>query len=195
MNDLYDKLKEDPLNLLYHFTPVENLESILQHGILSRSTLDKMKIPYVWNDQQRYDGKFDRISISPNRTNRRYLRRMIKKYPARDFVRITIFCKILFDDKFDCLFYPDNAASKKFSGVPENRFKGLEALERFLESSSNPDDGIVSLEQREIMALGPISTNCFSAVIFLNPESFSKFRSPLLQKRINAYLDLNGVVP
>ena len=49
---------------LYHFTNIDNLSSILRHGILSVNKLRSNGIKYFYNDPNRYDGNPDAISIS-----------------------------------------------------------------------------------------------------------------------------------
>ena len=49
---------------LVHFTPVENVESIRDKGLLSRSVLDINDLEYIYTDEQRLDGGLNWISLS-----------------------------------------------------------------------------------------------------------------------------------
>lgn len=57
----------------YHFTRLENLESILKYGVLSRSYLDYYSLPYVFNDKERYDHYLHGVSLSVSSPNKKLL--------------------------------------------------------------------------------------------------------------------------
>jgi len=58
-----DKIKEivkrRKIEYLVHFTRIDNLNSILENGLIPVSMQQKMKIPSVHNDEQRIDSKLD----------------------------------------------------------------------------------------------------------------------------------------
>ena len=104
-NEQADKIKEivtrRKIEHLVHFTRIDNLNSILNNGLIPVSMQKKMKIPSVRNDEQRIDSKLDCTSCSiafPNYklfyTFREY------KFPESGWVVIVL-------DK-DALFSPSN---------------------------------------------------------------------------------------
>ena len=103
-------LRSRYISRLVHFTPVSNLESILENGLLSRSALDYFNISYVYSDFLRLDGKLDFISSSISFPNYRmfYTKRM--EDTDVDWVILSIDSKILID-KMDTQFYRTNCAS------------------------------------------------------------------------------------
>ena len=49
---------------LFHFTPINNLDSILKNGLYSRNYVNENFFNYVFPDSDRYDGLNDGICLS-----------------------------------------------------------------------------------------------------------------------------------
>lgn len=65
---------------LFHFTHSDNLASIIESGLLSRSDLDAEGDDYSFNDSERIDGHLDAICLSVSFPNAKmfYKCRMLK---------------------------------------------------------------------------------------------------------------------
>lgn len=118
LNYYKDKLKAIRMNLLaskritklVHFTPISNLESILENGICSRQHLDCSKLNFIPSDSWRLDNKRSFICNSITFPNYKmfYSKRM--EDLRIKWAVLSIDSHILVD-KFDTEFYRMNAAS------------------------------------------------------------------------------------
>ena len=68
---------------LYHFTPLANLKSVLIHGLLSRTTLDELGMPYTYTDNWRNDGKLNAVSLSVHDINRSMFSQKVRSSSVR----------------------------------------------------------------------------------------------------------------
>ena len=135
---LLDKIKEDneegikkivdlrKIEFLLHFTSVDNLESILEKGILSRAEMEKQGIAAVKNDGLRLDYCPDGISCSVTLPNAGLLFKF-QKENNRKYVLLGIKPDVLWEK--ECYFCKENAASKKvflksYYSTPE-AFEGM----------------------------------------------------------------------
>lgn len=110
---------------LCHFTRLENLESILKHGILSREVLVTNGIPHFINDERRNDNNRKAICLSVSRFNEHYLRSKKREFNG-SFVYIYIKINLLFDTKAKVYFYKTNAANKSIKpGIGLDGFKDM----------------------------------------------------------------------
>lgn len=95
------------INRLCHFTLAENLESILQNGILCSEKLP----PESWIDADRFDGKIDYVCTSVQYPNVYYLNYAIQRLeiPIQNWVILEIDPYIIDEET---LFSPSNEATK-----------------------------------------------------------------------------------
>ena len=96
---------------LVHFTRVENIEGILKAGILP-----KAKIPhdFIANDRVRLDEFVEALSLSISFPNYRMLSSCRDRAPGSNWAVLSIVPSVPYIKP--CLFYPTNAAKKKFRG-------------------------------------------------------------------------------
>jgi len=187
------RIADDRRSCLYHFTVADNLKSILEHGLCSRNHLDGSGIRYFASDKLRKDGRTDRVSLSYCQTNSFYLKKLVNRFPDKNFIRISLRASIMLQEQFKCLFFPCNAASSCFSGLPESEFRGVVGIRRFFEQDEAIKSGFLfSKKQREIMALGPIPVDQFSSVSFSSREIFLKFTEILGSMSISANISSFG---
>jgi len=146
---------------LIHFTPVENLGSILERGICPRSLLDKeIKDKYKKVDGYRFDGNLDSVSMSITFPNYQmfYLKRAGAQRADESFwVVLEVDPEIMWTH--ECAFYPHNAASGRFSRYEFSHFSSLDKLRAMFDelgrNSSTPHDCPTD-PQAEIMVKGAI---------------------------------------
>ena len=105
-------LRERSIKLLFHVTRIENLESILEKGIIPRDALPENAIS---NDIYRYDKKTDCNCLSVGRPNNKYFSRYIHNTEEPTaFVCLCISPNLLLDEniKYYC---HHNAATSSIS--------------------------------------------------------------------------------
>ena len=107
-----------------HFTRVENLESILENGLLSRSILDNSGLKYMSQDKYRLDGRIDAICLSISFPNWQLLHKQRKRSDHEDnWVVLELNPEIL--SSHDVAFTQKNAATS-------NQDTGLKGYSDFL---------------------------------------------------------------
>jgi hypothetical protein len=114
------------IKYVVHFTQLNNVPIILQHGLLSRRELSKRGIPHLVNDENRFDEALEAISLSISFPNYRMFYRCREERATRWAV-LKISADVLWECK--CAFYYTNAANKEFRGTDLDKFQTLEAFE------------------------------------------------------------------
>lgn len=103
-------VKTYEISNVIHFTRIENLESILEYGLLSRSILNKSKLIYEYQDEYRLDGRIDAICLSISFPNWQLLYKAIKRSGHEDsWVVLELNPEIL--SSHDVAFTQKNAAT------------------------------------------------------------------------------------
>ena len=85
-----DELKIKKIKGLYHFTHVDNLKSILTHGLLTRQHLEIFEMKYRRNDENRWDNLKNSISISISHPNHKMFIKYRGKKSKNEWVVIKI---------------------------------------------------------------------------------------------------------
>lgn len=148
---------------LIHFTRIENVRSILIHGIIPRDSLP-IYCPYaITNDSVRYDGHTDASCLSVSFPNYK----MFYAYQNSDLTKhwavLSLKPELLWDlNVNEFYFYPSNAAGSSIKCCPFDSMFGNSSL-------SDPEDA-----QAEILAFGTISPKHISKVYVKN-ESDKEF--------------------
>ncbi len=122
------------VSYLAHFTPIENIESILYSGVLDCKWMDSHGIPHSICDPQRLDNKRNASCLSIALPNYQFFYLMRRfRYPNRTW------CVVLFDPRIlwelDVAFYYTNAANRCVRDRPVDEFKTPQALAKMFDSS------------------------------------------------------------
>lgn len=104
---------------------MENLDTILQHGVLSRERLNALGIPFEQNDDMRLDNCLNASCLSISFPNYGLFYKQRRQYDTV-WVVIVLEPNILWEK--DCLFCPDNAASTDVSSLSREDRRGIEAF-------------------------------------------------------------------
>ena len=64
MREIKEIVKSREIDYLFHFTQLQNLESILEHGLLSRNSMERVGAVGEINDPYRFNGQLGAISCS-----------------------------------------------------------------------------------------------------------------------------------
>jgi hypothetical protein len=110
-NKIREILEQRKIEYLVHFTRIENLPSILEHGLIPVSIQGKRKIVSIHNDEQRIDAKLDCTSCSvgfPNYKLFHFFRQY--KYQGSKWVIIKLKTDVLFSSDNISYFCNTNAA-------------------------------------------------------------------------------------
>lgn len=170
---------------LYHFTRIENLRTILLHGLKPVHALQSDGIPFHWNDEQRIDGHEDAISISISHPNDKLFYRWRMTNPAQDWVVLTLDRAILWDN--DVAFCAHNAADRRISSVDRKSLGGVDAFQAlFAEDTAAPTratQGIAACDptdvQAEVLVFSNIPASAIKGVVFSNDASLAQWK-PML---------------
>ena len=172
-SDRYDIIKERHINHIYHFSPIENTDSILEYGLLSREYSKKMNISNVITDPERLDGQLNKISASISYPNCKMKYRLEVNEGYR-FVIYDINPRLLLS-KLDIQFYYTNAACGIFNNINRRTLTTNEAfLNMFDEEYREPnlDISYTTDPQAEILVDTEIPKRFIEEVHtkFMNPE-------------------------
>ena len=127
-------VRERQIRYLVHFTPVDNIQSILENGVVSRASLDQNHTFYTYNDGQRLDNKKNASCLSISLPNYRYFFSLRKqRYQDRTWCVVLLKPSILWE--MDCAFFQTNAANNIVRHRPVQEFKGPQALNKMFDSS------------------------------------------------------------
>lgn len=112
MRDKYlEILIRNNVENLYHFTSLNNLESILENGICNRKYMDTNGIKYEYTDKNRYDNQMGCISLSLDCTNKAMLNIKKQRY-NNDWIVIQFDAKEILTNYYsDMYFCKYNASS------------------------------------------------------------------------------------
>lgn len=165
--------QERGIETLIHFTNIDNLAGILQHGLLSRKELKDdptLNSKYQFNDSCRLDGCVNAVCLSITFPNYK----MFHKYSNEDktkWVVIQLDASLLWE--LDCAFCKENAASNNESYIPIDDRKQAAYLERMFESYGDLHRSALSIPdnyptnpQAEVLVFERIDPKYFSAINF-----------------------------
>jgi hypothetical protein len=114
---------------IIHYTPIENIPSIIENGIVSVSESKVKDLKVVKNDNQRLDNLLNWISTSIMRPNYAYMHSIKARDPLKQFAIIELDPKLLWTH--DWIAFPTNAAAKESQSLLLNdpsRLMGLNGL-------------------------------------------------------------------
>jgi len=173
-------VRERKITSLFHFTHINNLESIIKYGLLCRRRVEKlpMKSSFVMNDTLRLDGHVETISLSIGFPN--YKMFYVYKKKPEEWIVIGLKPDILWE--LDCSFFVENAAKRDFQGICLEELKQASSLEKLFldyktiqrEDLSIPD-WFPTNPQAEVLVNNPIPATYFLRVYFFDDASFSNW--------------------
>jgi hypothetical protein len=186
-------LKERRIDWLMHFTRVENLPSILMHGLLPKSNLEFEDIEHFFNDKYRYDNCEDAVCTTIEFPNYKMF------YPLRDsnseWVVLLLDAKIMYD--LDCAFCVTNAGTEKIYNTPIIERKGKKALLKlFDELPSGPSRKVLGIAdyyptnpQAEVLVFDCIPIKYIIKVLFENQSVLNKYKNSIpieIEAKVNS---------
>ncbi|ENV67404.1 Uncharacterised protein [Acinetobacter junii] len=181
---------EKTIPYIVHFTRVDNLPSILTHGIYPPNSFPLINNQALITDPLRLDNKRDYSCFSIAFPNHRMFFR-VRNNIQGDWVLLRLSRQILWD--FDCLFYPINAADNFVRFRDINEFKGSTALRNlFLNTEDNPREPFLHAcdptnDQSEVMVPGIINSNYIEDIIFDSQQVAQDFINKVPNHGKNLY--------
>jgi len=178
------------ISRLFHFTRVENIESIQQHGLLSRRLLSERGVEAVVNDLERRDGHLDRISVSVGFPNSRLMKAWKMMNPTAVWAVLALRPVVLWDQ--DCLFCPGNAASRRIQAMAPEALRGAAALEELFRrdmpaavAEKDRQDWPTEV-QAEVLVHGAIDPSRIECIYFERPSVLRRFSGTLPHELLRA---------
>ena len=167
-----DECAKRNITSIYHFTNLENLEAILENGILSILELYHNKIIFKKSDENRFDNMYSYISTSIQFPNYRMFWGLRQKSVSSEWVVIELKPSIIWEKK--CLFFYTNAASRRFKNGSVFEYDTVVHLEKLFVNLSyayradlNIPINYTTDPQAEVLVKDKIET-CFIKNIYYN---------------------------
>ena len=188
------------LTRLIHYTPIENIPSIIENGILSVNQIRNRKLQHARNDAQRLDGLVDWISTSITHPNYAYLHAIRSREPNKRFAIIELNSNLLWTQ--DWIAFPTNAAATESKSLLLNNAKSLMGVsglmnlfkcgesrdksnpKRIERSTYNLPENEATDPQSEVMFLGEIPTTSIRKVHFELGKEYLGFTVPEIQRMV-----------
>jgi len=161
--EIMKEAKSRGIRYLVHFTPEENLQSILKYGLLSVRKLRNLGIRYEFNDPRRMDGVDDAICLSVSFPNYKLFWKFRKNNPNRTYVVLLIDAKVLWEKS--CIFTWTNAANRQVSCLKRDEKMTPEAFKRMFGN----------LEKRRQMGLSPEYPTDYQAEVMVIEDIEPKY--------------------
>ncbi len=179
------KLKQEIL----HFTHLNNLDSILNYGILTKQELKDRSVSHIFNDIYRLDKVLNSISLSIGRINSKMFYKYTNGFSDKNWVILKISQSIIsgpntlsFDTNKQLsnnIYCYTNAASKKITSLSiKQRMKYSSFQSMYLD-----DNGLLSNDkpidiQAEILHLNNIPTELIEEIVFFS----EKYVPPIVEE-------------
>lgn len=172
-----NKVKSRDIRCVWHFTKIENVDSILANGLIPRSSLEAQGVAVAYNDQYRFDGHKNANCLSIGHPNYKMFYSLRCQDTNQSWVVIAFKPEILWLK--DCAFCHENAASNNVTAIPINLRKGVAAFERMFDPvAGKPDRATLKLPydcptnpQAEILVFDTIEPQYIIGVITPDEQS------------------------
>lgn len=129
---IQDFVKQREISHLVHFTRIENLENILNNGLIGREDLREKRMPYLSNDMHRLDFVPNSVCLSISFPNYKMFYSYRCQDPSVDWVVLRLKPEILWTHS--ALFCIRNAAEKEVAQQSREQRSGLQALTRMFKN-------------------------------------------------------------
>ena len=180
---------------LVHFTSVDNIESILENGLLTREYLENEDIEFDYNDEYRIDEVEDSVSLSITSPNYKMFYPIRCNNPEKEWVVFKL--KAIDVLKLDCAFCYKNAASSEITNIPlEERCTYEAYLTLFDEEHTEYTREQMRLTrdeptnpQAEILVLESIPVEYIEYAIFQDKSIYDKYKNLFDGTNIMAWYD------
>ena len=187
VKDIKWHARDRKIDVLCHFTRLENLIGILRNGLLPRKTLSERRMRFYAVDPERLDGCPDAVCLSISFPNymlffsKRVSYFKEQQVPHSQWVVLLLDVSILWE--LECEFCQQNAASNLAREIPRSERREPEALEEMFSDFDDVNRFDLNIPrnypthpQAEVLAFGPIPAVHISEVHFFDYFTFSKWQ-------------------
>ncbi|HTU66767.1 MAG TPA: DarT ssDNA thymidine ADP-ribosyltransferase family protein [Steroidobacteraceae bacterium] len=171
------------IRCLTHFTRVENIDSILAHGLVTRTACRGRGFESIFSDEYRHDGQ-DAICLSISFPNYKMFYQLRQRNSDAKWAVLGVDPSVLW--KKDCAFCVTNAAKNEVSGVPIQERKGAPALELMFAERGSVSRKELSIPesyptdpQAEVLVFETIEPNLITGLAFNDSDVRKKFKERL----------------
>lgn len=195
--EIKDFIKKRNIITLAHFTQLENLDSILKNGLLSKNDLAIKQISYEHNDQLRLEGKNNALCLSISFPNYK----MFYKYRCEkkgEWCVLALDPSILYEK--NCLFCISNAASSSELTRSDSEKMNLPGLKKLFYDATLYRDSInlpkryTTNPQAEVLVLDSIEPKYINGIHFdRKHKKFHEFVSKY--PKLNFHVSVNAFGP
>ena len=191
--------EERGITTLCHFTRIENLQSILQEGLIGRSLLEARRRQFLWNDPDRADGRKEAVCLSISFPNYKMFWEIRKTKEKAEGIKDAQWVILILDAKvlweLDCAFCQTNAASGAVIPLlsderigEQKRYESLKDMfvDIFYDSKREIQIHRQDLQipeyyttdpQAEVLVFDPISVKYIKAIHFGNTDAQNQWLS------------------
>lgn len=193
--DIMEVLVNRKIKKLIHFTNIQNLESILNLGIIPRDILNERHIEYRFTDDDRRDGRPDCTCLSVEYPNTQMLYN--KKYNSTDIYVVIVLdaISILLNDIKKYYVYINAANSNAAYQLKNDNLTEIEHLKRMFnvrvkdkkriyEREDKYPDFLTTHPQAEILVNGIIDDKDILEIHFSNIDDFNLFKNNCKDKQL-----------
>ena len=177
--ELVKILEDESVEYFVHFTRIDNLQSIIRRGLITRKELTDKSIPHIFTDEHRYDGVLDSVSLSVTKPNGAMFGVKLRGDSSSNWVVLRLKASEIIRNH-PCIFFRVNAASECYgirsSIKKKERFTKYDLLSMF---AGNHPVGRTSDIQAEIMCMDNIPSKEIDTVFFYNENVMQRFSNTL----------------
>ena len=182
-------IQDREIKHLFHFTPVDNLDSILEKGLKSRAAITQNPDEYpnvIYPDEKRIDGRKNGICLSVSFPNH-YLLQAYREREEHDWAIIVLDINLILEAQDrEILFFQTNAASGRLKRMSNDSLKSPDAFQSLfayevqlhnlssLLRSVNLPKRYPTNVQAEVMVTDYIECDYIKGVIFNNNDELIK---------------------
>ncbi len=200
---IIDILQKRNIRYLCHFTRLENLESILKHGLYPRTQIFNQylnpnvrpDIQGIFNDTVRADEKMDAICLSVSFPNSKMFYKLRCEQENTQWAVIVLDAKVLLDK--NCAFYPTNAANNCVRHLSIENFRGCNALNALFNGANEERQHLLSQDptdvQAEILVFDRIEACYIVGCVFNSDDLKGEFSNKFSNYQFESTLNRWGV--
>lgn len=196
--ELDTRVRALQLPYLIHFTRVENLPSIMQHGLCSITALTDQNIDFRFNDHLRLDGHPNATCLSIGHPNDKMFASYRWKSPAQGWAVLVIDRCVLWS--LDTAFCNHNAADNRIRQQPLVDLKTVAAFDNLFSPQSNlpsrEENRLLPWDpsdvQAEVLVFDTLLPTFINSVIFSDPSSLQKYKDCVADKPVHIHTESRG---
>lgn len=181
MASIKEECASRDIDCLFHFTPVEHLDSILKHGLMVPSACAELGIGITPNDAFRYDEQ-DATCLSVEWPNYKLFYNFRQRDTGRQWALIAIQHSVLWQKRV--CFNITNAADKSMSSQAFAARQGLAKFQELFGDCSGKvradlqlTDNLTTNPQAEVLCLDTIEPTYFHAVLLNDLATYNAYKA------------------